>query len=164
LYSLWRDLHEVRCLSLKNPLVLNPELAIKLRFADPGDVILVSTGETISDIGQSVAWLGNEPVVIHDALYAFKSKMDPRFVSYYFRTRQFRDQLVKHISTSKVSAISTDRLGWTTIPVPPIAVQQKVADILDNFTLLELELQEELATRRVQYEFYRERLMDFKEL
>ena len=47
---------------------LEPKLASKLRFAQPNDVIFVTAGETIEDIGKAVAWLGAEDVVIHDAL------------------------------------------------------------------------------------------------
>ncbi|MGP9583858.1 restriction endonuclease subunit S, partial [Brachybacterium sp. AOP35-5H-19] len=69
------------------------ERARTLRFAQQGDVIMASAGETIEDIGKSVAWLGSEPIAIHDACYAFSSSMDPKFVSYFFASRLFRDQI-----------------------------------------------------------------------
>lgn len=47
------------------------------------------------------------------------------------------------------------------IPVPPMAVQRKIVEILDNFTLLEAELEAELEARRKQYEYYREKLLTF---
>jgi type I restriction enzyme S subunit len=49
------------------------------------------------------------------------------------------------------------------IPVPPLVVQQEVVGILDSFSRLEAELEAELKARRVQYEFYRERLLTFRE-
>ena len=43
------------------------------------------------------------------------------------------------------------------IPVPPIEVQSKIVEILDNFT----ELEAELEARRKQYEYYRNQLLTF---
>ena len=45
------------------------------------------------------------------------------------------------------------------IPVPPIEVQSKIVEILDNFT----ELEAELEARRKQYEYYRNQLLTFDE-
>ena len=55
---------------------LNPNLAAKLRVAHPGDVIIVAAGETIEDLGQGVAWLGESDVVIHDACFVFSHKLE----------------------------------------------------------------------------------------
>ena len=45
------------------------------------------------------------------------------------------------------------------IPLPPLPVQQEIVRILDNFTELTAELTTELAARRKQYEFYRDKLL-----
>lgn len=47
------------------------------------------------------------------------------------------------------------------IPVPPIEVQSKIVEILDNFTELEAMLEAELEARRKQYEYYRNQLLTF---
>ena len=47
------------------------------------------------------------------------------------------------------------------IPVPPIEVQREIVRILDNFTELTAELTAELKKRKSQYEFYRDKLLDF---
>lgn len=49
------------------------------------------------------------------------------------------------------------------IPVPPLAVQEEIVNILDSFTLLEAELEAELEARKQQYEYYRNNLFKFKE-
>ena len=46
------------------------------------------------------------------------------------------------------------------IPIPPIKIQEEIVKILDNFT----ELEAELEARKKQYEYYREKLLTFKEL
>ena len=47
------------------------------------------------------------------------------------------------------------------IPVPPIEIQNEIVRILDNFTELETELEAELEARTKQYEYYRNKLLDF---
>lgn len=51
-----------------------------------------------------------------------------------------------------------------TIPLPPLPVQSEIVRILDAFTELEAELEAELAGRIEQYEYYRDRLLDKKNL
>ena len=46
-------------------------------------------------------------------------------------------------------------------PVPPLRVQSRIVEILDKFTQLEAELEAELEARNKQYDFYRNRLLDF---
>lgn len=130
------------------------ERAKTLRFAQPGDVIIASAGETVEDIGKSVAWLGDSPIAIHDACYAFSSSMDAKFVSYFFASRGFRDQIKQFISSSKISSISTQNVAKALIPVPPLEVQREIVRVLDQFTQLEAELEAELEARRRQYEHY----------
>ena len=47
------------------------------------------------------------------------------------------------------------------IPIPPIEIQKEIVKILDNFTLLEAELEAELEARKKQYEYYRDDLLSF---
>ena len=49
------------------------------------------------------------------------------------------------------------------IPVPPLTVQDEIVRILDNFTQLTAQLTLELTARRRQYEYYRDKLLTFKE-
>ncbi len=49
------------------------------------------------------------------------------------------------------------------VPVPPLEVQSEIVHILDDFTLLSAELSAELKARRKQYEFYMDKIFEFKE-
>ena len=129
---------------------LTEERAEKLRFADPGDVVLASTGETEEDLGKSVAWLGDEPVVIHDACYRVESDFDARFLSYYFATPQFRDSFKRSVSTGKVSSVSVKGIENALIPMVPRQVQEEIVRILDAFVELDRELEQEIAGREKQ--------------
>lgn len=50
------------------------------------------------------------------------------------------------------------------VPVPPLAVQEEIVNILDSFTLLEAELEAELEARKKQYEHYRDKLLNFADI
>ena len=50
------------------------------------------------------------------------------------------------------------------VAVPPLEVQCEIVHILDDFTLLSAELSAELKARQKQYEYYRDKLLTFKEL
>lgn len=137
----------------------------KLRLAEKGDVIIVAAGETIEDIGQGTAWLGDEGVVIHDACFYYKSGLNPKYVAYFTRTRQFHDQIKKHIRTGKISAINAKGLGKAIIPIPSPQEQERIVSILDKFDVLTSSISEglpkEIQLRKKQYEYYRNLLLDF---
>lgn len=153
---------------------VDEELASKLRVASHGDIIIVAAGETVEDIGNGTAWLGKNDVVIHDACFAYKSKLDPKYVSYYLRTSHFKEQIKKNISSGKISAINANGLSKAIIPIPcsenpekSLKIQTKIVRILDAFTELTTELTNELTNeltaRRKQYNYYRDQLLSFKD-
>jgi len=136
-----------------------------LRRAEKGDVVLVAAGETIEEIGQGTAWLGDEGAVIHDACFYYKSDLNPKYVAYFTRTRQFHDQIKKHIRTGKISAINSKGLGKVIIPIPSPEEQERIVNILDKFDILTKSISEglprEIELRKKQYEYYRNKLLTF---
>lgn len=143
---------------------LKPEKAEKMKFASKNDVVIVGAGENNMDIG--VAWLSDEEVAIHDACYIFKSKMNPRFVSHYLRGSNYHLQIKKYVCEGKICSISSKSIGRSLIPVPSLSEQERIANILDRFESLTTSLQSglpaEIAARRQQYEYYRDKLLTFK--
>ncbi len=53
--------------------------------------------------------------------------------------------------------LNQQNLRQISIPVPPLAIQNEIVNILDKFT----ELEAELEARRKQYEYYRNKLLNF---
>lgn len=145
---------------------LDPALAARLRAAKPGDVIIVAAGETIEDIGQGVAWLGESDVVIHDACFAFSHSLHPNYVSHFLQTDIFHSQIKRHISSGKISSINAAGLSKAKIPVPSFGEQKRIAEVLDKFDALVNDLSSglpaEIQARRQQYEYYRNKLLTFK--
>jgi type I restriction-modification system specificity subunit len=140
---------------------IRPEIALKMRYAQPNDIVIVGAGETIEDIGIGVAWLGKRAVAVHDACYIFHHELNPVFISYILRTEAYHRQLKKYITTGKISSISANGIGQAIIPVPPLPIQNEIVKMLDNFTELTAELTAELALRKKQYNFYRDSLLNF---
>ena len=136
-----------------------------LRVASKGDVVIVAAGETIEDIGMGTAWLGDEGVVVHDACFSYKTILNPKFVAYFTRTKHFHNQIKKHISSGKISAINANGLGKTIIPVPSKEEQERIVSILDKFANLTSSISEglpkEIELRKKQYEYYRDMLLSF---
>lgn len=146
---------------------IEEKLATKLRVANHGDVVIVAAGETVDDIGNGVAWLGEKDVVIHDACFSYKSTLNPKYVSYFLRTSSFKKQIKKYISTGKISSINEKGLSMAKIPIPSPEIQIEIVRILDEFTELVSEITAELTTelpaRKKQYNYYRDQLLTFSD-
>ena len=63
-----------------------------------------------------------------------------------------------------IPALAKSTISSLEIPVPPLPVQEEIVRILDNFTELQAELQAELQKRKQQYNFYRDNLLNFKNI
>lgn len=137
----------------------------KLRVAQKNDIVIVAAGETIEDIGIGTAWLGDKGVIIHDACFSYRSTLNPKYVAYFTRTKHFHDQIKKHISSGKISAINEKGLSKVIIPVPSPEEQARIVSILDKFDTLTTSISEglpkEIELRKKQYKYYRDKLLAF---
>lgn len=143
------------------------EVADKLRRAKTGNLLIATTSEDDDAVAKATAWLGDTDVVLSGDAYIYRHELDPRYVSYFFRTEQFQNQKRRHVSGTKVRRISGASLAKIEVPVPPIEVQREVVRILDEYSDLERELsvqlEVELETRHQQYDHYRDVLLKFPE-
>ena len=145
---------------------LEAELASKLRFAQPNDVVVVCAGENDMDIGVGVAWLGDEPAVIHDACCILHHEQNPRYISHFLRTHNYHLQMKRYVKNGKISSLPASGLAEALIPIPSLEEQEKIANILDRFDHLTNDLSQglpaEIEARQQQYEYYRDQLLTFK--
>lgn len=146
---------------------IRSDLADQLRFAQPRDVIFAGVGETVEDVGKAVAWLGDGRVAIHDDTFSFTSELDPKYVAYAVQSEDFHAQKANHVARGKVKRLSATGLAKIKIPIPSTQEQERIASILDGFDALVNDLSQglpaELAARRKQYEYYRDKLLTFEE-
>ena len=139
---------------------VTPEDAKKFRHAKPGDVLVATTSENDDDLCKSVAWIGQEDLVFSGDCCRYSSKLNAKYVSYFFASDSFQRSKRKYITGTKVRRIAPSALEKIKIPVPPLEVQDEIVRILDSFTKLEAELE----ARRKQYEYYRDSLLSFENL
>lgn len=139
----------------------SPELAEKLIKAKSGDLVIACTSENVEDVCKAVVWLGDGEIVTGGHACVFSHNQDPKYVAYYFQSEQFFLQKKKYAKGVKVIDVKASDLERIEIPVPPMAVQRKIVEILDNFSNLTAELEAELEERKRQYEYYRNLLLTF---
>ena len=142
------------------------ELAKKMRTAEYGDVVIATTSENVEDVCKAVAWLGKESIAISGDAYIYKHNQNPKYIAYIFQTGNFFDYKKRKANGTKVIRLSGDAIGKYEVPLPPIEEQNRIVAILDRFESLTTSLQHglpaEIAARRQQYEYYRDKLLDFK--
>ncbi len=145
---------------------LDAELASKLRFAQPNDVVVVCAGENDWDLGIGVAWLGDEPAVVHDACCILHHSQNPRYISHYLRTHNYHLQMKRYAKNGKISSLPSSGLSEALIPIPSLEEQERIASILDRFDSLVNDLSKaipaEVEARKQQYEYYRDEILTFK--
>lgn len=99
---------------------------------------------------------------LHQRTYriAVSSVCDCKYV-YYYMYSHFKTFILSKAVTGSVSSIRKTMIDGFEIPLPPLAIQQEIVSILDSFSSLQSKLEEELAVRQKQMEFYREKLLTF---
>lgn len=85
-----------------------------------------------------------------------------KFLFYYFQT--IEHYLMSKVRRAGIPTLDGKILEDLEIPVPPLPVQEEIVRILDTFTELQAELQAELQKRKQQYNYYRDNLLNFKNI
>ena len=105
---------------------------------------------------------------IHDgwlSISNFKDVFLSDYLYYLLSSSAIQQEMKKRASFGgAVQNLNADIVKALVLPVPPIEVQSEIVRILDNFTKLTAELTAELAARKTQYSFYREKLLDKTEM
>lgn len=147
---------------------VSPNFAKKLRKAKHGDIIIATTSENVEDVGKAVAWLGQDEICISGDSYVYTHSQNPKYIAYLLQTHRFLQYKRMNVSGAKVTRISGESLENYLIPIPPLELQEKIVSILDRFEALVNDLSQglpaEIAAVKEQYEYYRNRLLTFKQL
>ena len=145
---------------------VSQETALKLKKVKKGDIIITNTSENYEDVCKAVVWLGDEEIVTGGHACVFKHSENSKYIAYYTQTNEFTISKRKFAKGTKVIDVSAKDLAKIEIPVPPLAEQNRIVKILDQFDDLvnniSSGLPAEIKARRQQYEFYREKLLIFK--
>lgn len=88
-----------------------------------------------------------------------------RFLYHFLRNIQ--DELVLLRKVGSIPAVNKGDLGKVLVPIAKIEDQRHIVEILDHFDTLvndrSIGLPAELAARRKQYEYYRDKLLTFEQ-
>ncbi len=95
-------------------------------------------------------------------------EINPKFMRYYFQTTHFtNEQINKYLSSSSMKNLTMQNIRKFEVPIPPLEKQEEIANILDRFDSLCQDLSSgipaEIKARQKQYEYYRDKLLTFKE-
>ena len=141
-------------------------LIINKKYIDYGDILFAITGESVEEIGKSTAYIGKEKCLVGGDILVMKHKQDPVYLSYVLSTENAQKQKSKGKIKSKVVHTNATDIGEIEIPLPPLEVQKRIVEVLDNFEKicndLNIGLPAEIEARQKQYEFYRNFLLTFK--
>lgn len=154
---------------------------IKIGDADPKDKYIFSTAEFINKQGAvksrflkkgsfilSNSMSFGRPYIlaidgcIHDgwiAISNYESHINSDYMYYVLRTANVKRYWSMSANNGAVSNLNADIVRDTIIPIPPLSIQQEIVEVLDTFTDAISNLEEELALREKQFEYYREQLL-----
>lgn len=126
--------------------------------------IILATSATIGEHALiTTEALANQRFTNFEVKEDFKDKLFPKFIFYYFYI--IDDWCKKNIYVGNFPSVDVLQLKKLDFPIPPLSVQSRIVEILDKFTVMEAELEEqlqaELELRKKQYQHYREQLLNF---
>ena len=134
--------------------------AIKGKGLFKANSIILATSATIGEHALiTVDHLSNQRFTNFYPKEDYASILDMKFVYYYFFI--IDNWCKEHTVQGNFAGVNMTELYNCQIPVPPLAVQQSIVAKLDKFTALIQNIENELALRQKQYEYYREKLLSF---
>jgi len=95
--------------------------------------------------------------------------INPEFMRFYFQTSHFYNkQINKFLNSSSMKNLTMENIRKFIVPIPTLDEQNRLVEQLSRFDKLCNDLTEglpaEIAARQKQYEYYRDKLLTFKEL
>ena len=125
-------------------------------------VIIAMYGATVGKIGINKIPMATNQACANICLY--ENIVNYRYVFYFLSSKY---KYIKSLGTGSQTNINAQIVKKLQIPIPPLKEQERIVSILDKFDALvndiSIGLPAELKARRQQYEYYRGKLLTFKE-
>ena len=133
-----------------------------------GDIFITRTSETMDELGMSSVALKDYPNATYNGFTKRLRPINnqcilPEFIGYYLRCNEFRKQFVAFSTMTTRASLRNEDLLSIAVPVPPITIQRRIADILSAYDGLiennrkQIKLLEEAAQR-----LYKEWFVDLR--
>lgn len=137
-----------------------------------GDVLFTRTSETAEDVGWSSVMLEDIGDCVFNGFTIRATpkteRLLPEYCAYCFSTNEFRQYVTSHCAFTTRASLTGKTIAEYELAVPSISEQQKVVNVLDKLYLLCNSLSDglpaEIAARQKQYEYYRGKLLTFREV
>ena len=138
------------------------------KYFENNDILFAITGESIEDIGKSIVYIGNEKCLAGGDIIVMKHKQNGKYISYALSTTNAIYQKGIGRVKSKVVHTNYKALSDIVIPIPSLKEQAEIVEKLDKFYKLINDISDglpaEIEARRLQYEYYRDKILNFKEI
>ncbi len=130
------------------------------------NTIFMSINGTIGNL----AIYNNENIILGKSAAYFKpvsSKLLSKFLYYLLQTRTSLEYFTNSLTGSTIKNLGLKALREYNIPVPPIETQEHIVSLFERLDKLCKDISEklpaEIEARQKQYEYYRDKLLTFKE-
>ena len=130
-----------------------------------GDILMVQSGHVGECAVVDDKYAGSNCHAL--IIMSNAGRCNSRFVMHYLRSTEGKAGLKKITTGGTVKHILASNMKKFMIPVPPLDVQNRIVNVLDNFERicsdLNIGLPAEIEARQKQYEYYRDKLLTFAE-
>ena len=116
--------------------------------------VITSNGNPVVNWAEGKIWVNN-----HAHIIAEKEGVMLRYLYHFLQTVN-----ISPLVHGNIPKLTGSDFKAIQIPLPPLVAQREIVRVLDKFTLLSQELAAELAARKAQYEFYRDKLLTFDDI
>ncbi|WP_216083676.1 restriction endonuclease subunit S [Candidatus Mycoplasma haematohominis] len=153
-FSVWFD-----CCNFK----INPSLIKNPKYFEYGDLLFVTSSQIVRTIGDCCAYLGSEKAIAGADILVLKHHQNPKYLAYALSTHESKKQKTKFATGEAVIHLYSSNIKKLKIPLPPLEIQEQIANSLDKLRELCEDLEKgipreiELANKR--YEYYRDLLI-----
>jgi type I restriction modification DNA specificity domain protein len=145
---------------------ISEDVAKKSKMAVKNDIVMAVTSENVEDVCKCTAWLGIENIAVSGHTAIIHHNQNAKYLSYYFHSTMFSAQKKRLAHGTKVIEVTPNALNDVVIPLPSLDEQERIVSILDRFDTLcndlSIGLPAEIEARQKQYEYYRDRLLNFE--
>lgn len=138
----------------------------KKKVLRKGDIITVHTGDVGTSAVIDDAFDGAIGFTTITTRIRDRKKITPKYLCHYLNSQQCKRD-IESVTISDRNNLNQKSYEKLTVPVPPLDVQNRIVNVLDNFEKicsdLNIGLPAEIEARQKQYEYYRDKLLSFKE-
>ncbi len=170
-YISYKNIYENYAVDASRLEKVNVEEGERQHAVQYGDVLITGSSENLEEAGMSsvVTFVPEPPIYLNSFSFGVRFhqyiELSPEFTKHLFRSHLMRKQIMNTAQGVTRFNVSKRRFATIEIPLPSLSVQSRIVEILDKYTALEAELEEQLqaeqSLRTKQYQHYREQLLNF---